>query len=75
VIFYSNIIKTPTSSRDEAEKEREKEKKRKAPKVSSNTGEVNILRRERHFNVKNHFQCDLISPPPSYHFKNPFENH
>jgi hypothetical protein len=32
-----------------------KKKKRKAPKVSSNKGEVNILRGERHFNFKNTF--------------------
>jgi hypothetical protein len=39
VIFSSNIIETPKSSRDGAEKrEKEKEKKRKAPKVSSNKG-------------------------------------
>jgi hypothetical protein len=42
-------------------KKSEKEKsKRKAPKVSSNKGEDNILRGEIHFNFKNHFQCDLI---------------
>jgi hypothetical protein len=35
VIFSSNIIKTPKSSRDGAEKKREKKKKkkRKAPKI------------------------------------------
>jgi hypothetical protein len=44
VIFSSNIIKTPKSSRDGAEKKRKR--KRKAPKVSSNKGEVNILRGE-----------------------------
>jgi hypothetical protein len=27
-------------------------RKRKAPRVSSNKGEVNILRREKHFNFK-----------------------
>jgi hypothetical protein len=32
-----------------------KKKKRKAPKVTSNKGEVNILRGERHFNFKNTF--------------------
>jgi hypothetical protein len=52
VIFSSNIIKTPKSSRDGAEK---KSEKRKARKVSSNKGEVNILRGERHFNFKNPF--------------------
>jgi hypothetical protein len=36
-------------------KKREKEKKReekKAPRVSSNKGEINILRGEKHFNFK-----------------------
>jgi hypothetical protein len=50
VIFSSNIIKTPKSSRDGAKNK--KRRKRKAPKVSSNKGEVNILRGERHFNFK-----------------------
>jgi hypothetical protein len=59
VIFSSNIIKTPKSSRDRAEK---RERKRKATKVSSNKGEVNILRGEICFNFKNHFQCDPIFP-------------
>jgi hypothetical protein len=53
VISSSNISKTSNSSRDRAKKERGGE--RKAPRVSSNKGEVNILRREKHFNFKNHF--------------------
>jgi hypothetical protein len=36
-------------------KKRKKEKERKAPRVSSNKGEVNILIREKHFNFKNPF--------------------
>jgi hypothetical protein len=62
VIFSSNIIETPKSSRDGAEKKREKKKKKKKKKrkVSSNKGEVNILRGEIRFNFKNPFQCDLI---------------
>jgi hypothetical protein len=66
VIFSSNIIKTPKSSRDRAHKEgrRKKEKReRKALKVYSNKGEVNILRGERHFNFKNPFRCDPIFSP------------
>jgi hypothetical protein len=64
VIFSSNIIETPRSSRDGAEKrEREKKRKRKALKVSSNKGEVNILREKIRFNFKNHFQCDPIFSP------------
>jgi hypothetical protein len=36
-------------------RERKRKRKRKAPKVSSNNGEVNILRGERRFNFKNPF--------------------
>jgi hypothetical protein len=58
VIFSSNIIKTPKSSRDGAERKkllqkerkRKRGRKRKAPRVCSNKGEVNILRGEKHFN-------------------------
>jgi hypothetical protein len=53
-----------------------KERKRKAPRVSLNKGEVNILRGEKHFNFKNIlFDVILFSPPPSYHFKNPFQKY
>jgi hypothetical protein len=31
------------------------EQKKEAPRVSSNEGEVNILRLEKHFNIKNPF--------------------
>jgi hypothetical protein len=64
--FSSNIIETPKSSGDGAEKIRERKRKRKAPKVSSNKGEVNILRGEVCFNFKTPFQCDPI-PPPLHH--------
>jgi hypothetical protein len=47
-------------------KKEEKERK-KAPKVSSNNGEVNILRGERHFNFKNSIFFPSIIP-----FKKPF---
>jgi hypothetical protein len=42
-----------------------RKRKRKAPKVSSNKGEVNILRGERHFNFKILF--DVISFSPLHH--------
>jgi hypothetical protein len=74
MIFSSNIIETPKSSRDGAEKERERERKRKAPKVSSNKGEVNILRGEIYFNFKNPFQCDPIFSPSIIPFQKPFPN-
>jgi hypothetical protein len=56
------------------EKERKRERKRKAPRVSSNKGEVNILRGEKYFNFKN-LLLMWFSPPSSYHFRNPFQNH
>jgi hypothetical protein len=60
VIFSSNIIKTPESSRDGAKKEKKKEKRKKEEEKeklqeSSNKGEVNILKREKHLNVTNPF--------------------
>jgi hypothetical protein len=70
VIFSSNIIKTPQVLKRQSRKKKvlkkkrkKKEKKRKrkrgrkrqAPRVSSNKGEVNILRREKHFNFKIYF--------------------
>jgi hypothetical protein len=51
VIFFSNIIKTPQSSRDRAKKK----KSEKLQKTIQKKGEVNILRGERHFNIKNPF--------------------
>jgi hypothetical protein len=83
--FSSNIIKIPrvlkrrsTKERErekiiEKEEERKKEEEKKTPRVSSNKGEVNILRGEKHFNFKNIlFDVIPFSPPPSYHFKNSF---
>jgi hypothetical protein len=46
VIFSSNIIKTPKSSRDGG---------KNAQRVSSNEGEVNNLGGERHLNIKKSF--------------------
>jgi hypothetical protein len=72
-MFSSNIIKTPQETE---QKKKKSGRKRKAPRVSSNKREVNILRGEKHFNFKNPFRCDSIfTPPPSYHLKNPFPNH
>jgi hypothetical protein len=56
----------------ERERERKGKRKRKVPKVSSNKGEVNILRREDTSTSKIFFDVISFSPPPSYHFKNPF---
>jgi hypothetical protein len=52
-------------------KKRRKKKrgrKRKAPRVSSNKGEVNILRGEKHFYFKDiHFDMIPFPPPPLHH--------
>jgi hypothetical protein len=58
MIFKSNIIKTPEFSRDGAHINKGK---RKAPRVSSNKRGSQFL-----------FDVMPFSPPPSYHFKNPF---
>jgi hypothetical protein len=52
VISSSNIIKTPESSRDRARKRKEKEKLQESLQIK---GEVNILRGEKYFNIKNPF--------------------
>jgi hypothetical protein len=72
VISSSNIIKTPKSQRD-GEKKRGRE--RKTPRVSSNKGEVNILRGENTSTSKILFDLIPFSPPPSYYLKNSFQNH
>jgi hypothetical protein len=60
VIFSSNIIKTPKSSRDSIEKQEKKEKKERKGKREKKLQEspqikeeVNISREEKHFNFKN----------------------
>jgi hypothetical protein len=58
-------------------KKRKKKRGRKikASRVSSNKGEVNILREDKHFNFKNIlFDVIPFSPSLSYHFKKPFQN-
>jgi hypothetical protein len=58
------------------EKREKRGRKIKAPRISSNKGEVNILRGEKYFNFKNIIFDEIpFFPPPSYHFKNPFQNH
>jgi hypothetical protein len=68
-------------SRDGAEKRRERKiiekrrkrrRKRKAPRVSLNKREVNILIGEKYFNFKNILFDVILFSPPSYHFKNSF---
>jgi hypothetical protein len=54
VIFSSNIIKTPKSSRDGAEN-KERKKKKKAAKVSSNKGEVKHFDRRKTLQLQKSF--------------------
>jgi hypothetical protein len=60
-------------------KKRKKKKKRgrkkKASRVSSNKGEVNILRGKTLPLQNLLFDVVLFSPPPLYHFKKPFQNY
>jgi hypothetical protein len=39
-------------TRNEKKRKKKRGRKRKAPRVSSNKGEVNILKGEKHFNFK-----------------------
>jgi hypothetical protein len=57
-------------------KKKEKVEEKEKLQESSNKGEVNILSGQKHFNFKNIiFDVIPFPPPPSYHFKNPFQNH
>jgi hypothetical protein len=58
--------------RKKEEKEKRKKKLQESPQIK---GEANILRGEKYFNFKDPFYVIPFSPPPSYHFKNPFQNH
>jgi hypothetical protein len=59
--YHQNPQVLKRRSRKKSVEKREKRKKRKigrkrkAPRVSSNKGELNILRGEKHFNFKNPF--------------------
>jgi hypothetical protein len=47
--------KEKSIEKEKKERKRKRRRKTKAPRVSSNKGEVNILRGEKHFNLKNPF--------------------
>jgi hypothetical protein len=63
VIFSSNIIKTPQETKQGKKREKKRGREIKAPRISSNKGEVNILRGEKHFDFKNPFLRDSIFSP------------
>jgi hypothetical protein len=67
-------MKKETENRKKEEKKRKKGKKeiQESPQIK---GEVNILRGKNTSTSKILFDVILFSPPPLYHFKNPFQNH
>jgi hypothetical protein len=71
VIFSSNIIKTRKSSRDGAKKE-EREKLQKSLQIK---GKLTFWEEKDTSTSKILFDVIPFSPPPSNHFKNPFQNH
>jgi hypothetical protein len=75
VIFSSNIIKTLESSRDGAYQKKEERRKKKVQESLQIKEEVNISRGENTSTSKIFFDVILFSPPPSYYFKNPFQNY
>jgi hypothetical protein len=58
--------------REKKKQKREIEEEKKALRVSSNKGEFNILKAEKHFNFENPFQCDSIFSPSIIPFQKPF---
>jgi hypothetical protein len=76
VVFSSNIIKTPKSSRDRAEKrekkKKKKDKKEKLQKSPQIKGKLTFWVEEDTSTSKILFDVISFSPPPSYHFKNNF---
>jgi hypothetical protein len=74
VIFFSNIIETPKSSRDRGEKKREKEKeKEKLQKSLQIKGKLTFWEEKYALSSKILFYMISFSPPPSYYFKNLFQ--
>jgi hypothetical protein len=71
VISSSNIIKTPKSSRDGAKREREEEKERLQESLQIK-GKLIFWEEKNTSTSKILFDVIPFSPPPSYHFKNPF---
>jgi hypothetical protein len=73
VIFFSNIITPPPIlKRWSTYTKKNKEKLQESLQIK---GEVISLRGENTSTSKILFDVIPFSPPPSYHFKNPFQNH
>jgi hypothetical protein len=64
--YQQNLQETEQRKKEKKRKRKKEEEEKRAPRVSSNKGEVNILREEKYFNFKI-FCFDVIpfSPPPS----------
>jgi hypothetical protein len=75
VIFSSNIIETPKSSRDRAEKKEKEKEKEKLQKSLQIKGKLTFWEEKDALTSKILFNVIPFSSPPSYHFKNPFQNH
>jgi hypothetical protein len=74
--FSPQISSKPSSSQEMEHRKKEgKGKRKKAPRVSSNKRGSKYFKRRKHFNFKDLFYVISFSPPPSYHFKNTFQNH
>jgi hypothetical protein len=76
--------KSSSPQRDGAMKKREREKKsiekrvegkRKALRVSANKKGKSMFWEEKNISTSKSFFVSPFSSPPSYHFKNPFQNH
>jgi hypothetical protein len=61
--FSPKCHQNPQVLKTQSKKREKRGRERKAPRVSSNKGEVNILRGEIHFKFKNLFRCDPIFSP------------
>jgi hypothetical protein len=76
VLKRRSIEKKREKSIQKKKKKEKRGRKRKAPRVSSNKGKVNILRGEKNTSTSKFlFDVTPFSPPPSQHFRNPFQNH
>jgi hypothetical protein len=72
--YHQNPQVLKRQSIEKKKKGEKRGRKIKAQRVSSNKGEVNILRGEKYFNFKNIlFYMIPFSLPPSYHFENLFQ--
>jgi hypothetical protein len=72
VIFSSNIIKTPESSRDGAYKKKKREGKRKASRVSSNKKGKLIFWEEKNIATSKFFLYEPIFFPSNIPFQESF---